>query len=143
MPVLLVLAAFWLLSLLLKFSPATEREVSQLRPVFALQVRCWLFLVKMLLGLDALITDGVRTPAEQNAQHQANPKNPAYNPVNPGDHIRGEAGDFNFLKGGKIVLRKSSPASAWAPVVNLARLCGIKWGGHFKSYSEDTVHFYV
>lgn len=140
---LVILAAFWLLTILFSFSAATEKELSQFTIDFALRVRCWLFLVKIQLGYDALVTDGYRTPAEQNAQHAANPKNPAYSAANPGKHITRQAGDFNFSKNGVMILRKANSPAQWAPVVKLAKLCGLSWGGDFKTYSEDRVHFYV
>jgi hypothetical protein len=143
MPLVIVLAVLWLLQSLLILSAASEKELSQLSRVFALRVRIWLFLVKTFLSLDAIITDGKRTPAEQNAQHAANAKNPAYSATNPGDHILGEAVDVNFSQNGVNVLRKANSPAAWAPVVKLAALCGISWGGNFKTYAEDRVHFYV
>ncbi len=142
MPFVIVLA-LWALIRLFTLSPGTEKELATLRPLFALRVRCWLLLVKFLLGLDVLVTDGRRTPAEQNAQHRVNPKNPAYNAANPGDHILGEALDVNFFKDGRLALVKSSSAAAWRGVVELATLCGIRWMGYSKTYSEDRVHFYV
>lgn len=142
MPILLVLLLLWLLQTMCTFSPATEKELSRLDVTFVLRVRAWLLLVKLILGLDALITDGARSPAEQDAQHRANPKNPAYNANNPGSHVLLRAADLNFYSGSRLALVKASPPSSWLPVVRLAKLCGLSWGGNFSTY-YDSVHFYV
>lgn len=141
MPFIIILAFLWLLKITLQFSPAAERELSTLQTGFALCVRAWLFLVKLFYGFDVLIVDAGRTPAEQNALHLQNRKNPAYNPKKPSDHIQGLAVDVNFSKDGKPVLLKATAAAQWAGVVRLAAFCGLAWGGLFPGYADNN-HFY-
>ena len=138
---LFILVALWLLISLLTFSAAVEKQLVTLKPGFGLCVRIWLRLVKFFLGYDVLIVDALRTPAEQNELHRQNPKNPAYNPNKPSDHIEGRAVDVNFLKDGKPVLLKASSAASWKMVVFYADLCGLSWGGLFPGYADNN-HFY-
>jgi hypothetical protein len=142
MPLIILLAALWLLKLLLTFPSAVEKQLATLETGFAVCVRVWLFLVKLVLGLDVLIVDARRTPAEQNELHRQNPKNPLYDPKKPSDHIEGRAVDVNFLKDDVPVLLKASGAKAWSKVVFLASLCGLSWGGLFQGYADNN-HFYL
>lgn len=142
MPLIIILAAIWLLKLLLTFPAAVEKQLATLDSSFAtFCVRPWLFLVKLILGFDVLIVDAARTPAEQNELHRQNPKNPAYDPKKPSDHVTGRAVDVNFLKDGKPVLLKASSSKEWATVVALSALCGLSWGGLFSGYADNN-HFY-
>jgi D-alanyl-D-alanine carboxypeptidase len=142
MPILVILAVLWLLKIILSFPLAVERQLVTLETGFQLCVRGWLLLVKLFYGLDVLIVDAARTPAEQNALHRQNPKNPAYDPRKPSDHVERRAVDVNFLKDGKPVLLKASSAAAWAGVVRLAGYCGLSWGGLFAGYADNN-HFYL
>lgn len=140
-----LLILFFLLLILinkyLTFPLDIERQLTTLRPVFQVKVRVWLALVKTRLGLDVLVTSARRTYAQQAAEHMADARNPAPNLSAPDVHMAGIAVDVNFLKDGVVILRKASPAAAWADVVTLAKACGIaRWGGDFSNY-PDRVHF--
>lgn len=141
MPLIIVLAVIWLLKILLLFPAAVELQLATLQTGFSLCVRAWLFLVKLFYGLDVLIVDAARTPAEQNELHRQNPKNPAYDAKRPSDHVQGLAVDVNFLRAGRPVLLKASGPAAWAGVVRLAAFCGLSWGGLFQGYADNN-HFY-
>lgn len=131
---------------LVTFNAATEKELAALQVAFSIRFRVFLFIVQHLLGWSFVITDGKRTPAEQNKHHAENPSNPAYNPSNPGSHILGLAVDMNFTKG-SVSLRMATKKATWLAtgIPAAAAACGIGWGGHFLNYAGgngDTVHFY-
>jgi hypothetical protein len=140
---LMLLASILILQRYLTFPLDVERQLKTLSPVFQAKVRVWLKLVKERLGLDVVITSARRTYAQQAAQHAANPNNPAPDLNNPDVHMRGIAVDVNFKNAkGEIVVRKASTPAQWAPIVALAKACKIhRWGGDFKTYSSDRVHF--
>ena len=129
---------FWLmLTPLLRFGVATDNEIAHLNIFFAARLRIFLLLCKVFYGLDVLVVDGLRTPAEQAALH----KQDARNPLLPAKHGTGEAADLNFFRNGVLVLRKASSPAAWAPIYALAELCGIANGSTFRGY-PDNDHFY-
>lgn len=131
-----------ILQRLLTFPLDVERHLKTLSPVFQAKVRVWLALVKTRLGLDVVVTSSRRTFAQQAAQHAADKRNPAPDLARPDVHMQGIAIDVNFKKDGVIVVRKASDRAKWAPIVALAKDCKIRrWGGDFKTYSSDTVHF--
>lgn len=139
---ILLFLTFLILRRYLTFPLDVERQISRLAPVFQVKVRVWLALVKTRLGYDVIVTSGVRSFAEQAAQHKADARNPAPDVNNPDVHMRGIALDVNFKDAhGNVVLRKATDPASWAPVVLLARACKIKrWGGNFSNY-PDRVHF--
>lgn len=137
---LALVASILILQKYLELPLDVERHLAKLQPVFRAKVRIWLKLVKEKLGYDVLITSSLRTPAEQNALHKKDSRNPAYNPLKPSTHNVGLAVDVNFKKDGKVVLRMATAAEQWAPVVSLAKTCKISWGGTFTGY-PDRVHF--
>lgn len=88
-----------------------------------------------------LITDGVRTYAQQAELHKKNPSN-----AKPGTskHEKKNAIDLNLTKGGVITHRKATSKAEWEKtgVPAIAREMGFRWGGDFKSY-HDPVHFEI
>jgi hypothetical protein len=121
------------------FSAVVEYQLHSLDVWFAFRVRSWLLLVRTLLGYDVLIVSGRRTAAEQALLHLQDARNPSPT-ARPDSHMQGLAVDVNFFKGGANVLRKSSSAAEWRPVVILAQLCGLRWGGNFIGYPDNN-HF--
>jgi hypothetical protein len=140
---LALLASILILQKYLELPLDVERQVKTLQPVFQVKVRVWLKLVKEKLGLDVLVTSARRTFSQQMAQHNADSRNPKPDINNPDVHMSGIAVDVNFKdKHGNVVVRKASSVDVWAPIVALAKACGIRrWGGDFKTYSTDRVHF--
>jgi hypothetical protein len=136
---LLLLLLLWLFLKMVTFPPPVESKLKTLPLDFAVRVRAWLFLCK-LLGYSVIITSARRTAAEQLALHKQDKRNPAPSATNT--HLLGIAVDVNFLKAGTIVLRKATEKSLWlnSGVVRAAQLCGISWGGNFSNY-YDPVHF--
>jgi hypothetical protein len=137
-----LLFPLWMvLSLPLTFGAANDAElkrIKQLDTLFAVRVQIWMLLVRFILGLRVVIVDGVRSPAEQAALHAQDKRNP----LSPGDHGSGHAVDVNlYNSAGALVLRKASPATAWAPVYELAKLCGLSNGSTFTGYPDNN-HFY-
>lgn len=96
-------------------------------------------------GFTVTVTDGVRTPAEQNSLHRQNRSNPPYNPAAPNKHITGDAADIN-IEGNGYVLRKATSIATWrlSGVINILYFCGLGWGGDFLNYGPngDTVHIF-
>jgi hypothetical protein len=140
MPLLLIVPLLFLLRYLLSFSAANEAQLKGLETSFSLRIRVFLFLVKHTLGWEPVVTDGVRTAAEQAALHVANPKNAAPSASSP--HQAKRACDLNFYKG-STWLKKATSRATWeaSGIITLAKLCGLRWGGTaFKSY-YDPVHF--
>jgi hypothetical protein len=125
---------------MLVFDAVTEANLAGLEPVFRLRLRLFLAVVRFSLGLDPLVTSGRRTAAQQAALHKADTRNPAPNAQAPDVHMRGVAADLNFKRNGVLVLLKGSPALAWAPVVRIADLFGLTWGGRFPGYPDNN-HF--
>jgi hypothetical protein len=140
---LALLASILILQKYLEFPLDVERKLKTLQPVFQVKVRVWLKLVKEKLGYNVIVTSARRTYSEQMALHLKDARNPKPDPNKPSSHLLGLAVDVNFVdaKTGAPVLRMATPAAKWAPVVALAKACGIKrWGGVFKGY-PDNVHF--
>lgn len=140
---LMLLASILILQKYMELPLDVERKLDGLKPVFRVKVKVWLALVKEKLGYDVVVTSARRTFAQQAALHAADKRNPAPDVNRPDVHMQGIAIDVNFKdKSGNIVVRKASPRATWAPIVALAKACKIRrWGGDFKSYSSDTVHF--
>lgn len=137
-----ILFPLWMLAApLLSFGGIADKELAQLDFFFAVRVRAWLLLVRVLLGLSVLVTSGRRSHAQQLAQHLADRRNPAPNPARPDVHMRGVALDVNFMRGGLIVLRKADSPVEWAKVYALADLCGISNGSRFNGYPDNN-HFF-
>lgn len=137
---LLAAGVVLLLSALFTFDTRTEQFLAQLNTVFALRLRLAWGLIKLFLGLRPYPTSGLRTAAQQAAQHAANPKNPAPNPAKPDSHMQGRAMDCNYLDAtGKNVLNSKSTRDQWSKVVEIYKVCGLRWGGNFSNY-YDAVH---
>jgi hypothetical protein len=141
--VIFYLILYFIVNKYLVFPADVERQLQTLKPTFQVKVRVWLALVKQKLGLDVLITSARRTFSQQMAQHNADSRNPKPDVNNPDVHMQGIAVDVNFKdKNGNVVVRKASAVAVWAPIVALAKACKIRrWGGEFKTYSSDRVHF--
>jgi hypothetical protein len=136
-----LLFPFWmLLSLPLSFGVANDAELKRIKALdalFCVRVQIWMLLCRVVLGLTVVIVDGVRSAAEQAQLHAQDSRNPA----SPGDHGVGHAVDVNIYRSGVLVLRKASPAAAWQPVYELAKLCGLDNGSTFKGYPDNN-HFF-
>lgn len=87
---------------------------------------------------NVIITDGYRTFADQQKEHEIDPRNP---PAGDGFHVYGLAIDINATNGTSY-LRKASSKEDWenSGIPNIAREMGFRWGGDFKTY-YDPVHF--
>lgn len=137
---LLLIPLMYLLYKMFSFPIEVENKLTGLGGPFSIRVRCWLLLVKLFLGYDVLIVSGLRSFAEQLRQHQADSRNPAPSQEKPDSHMLGRAVDVNFWQNGTpVLLKKSSPAE-WSAVVQLAQLCGLRWGGNFTGYADNN-HF--
>ena len=136
-----LLFPLWMvLSLPLTFGVNNDLEIQRIKgldPLFAIRVQIWMLLCKVLLGLTVVIVDGVRSALEQAHLHAQDSRNP----LKPGDHGDGHAVDVNIYRSGVLVLRKASPAASWAPVYELAKLCGLSNGSTFKGYPDNN-HFF-
>lgn len=95
--------------------------------------------VKNELGYDVIITQSYRSIAYQNKLHVKNPKN---SKGGFSSHNYGFAIDVNFIKDGKIVLKKDTDKQKWidSGIIKIAKECGLRWGGEFEGYA-DNVHF--
>lgn len=133
----LLFPLFYLVTKLISFGPKNDAELSRLSIGFGTDAQMFLLMVKVLLGYDVVVVDGLRTAAEQLALHKQNPKNPA----SPGDHGDGNALDLNFWKNGKPVLLKATSAAKWAPVYAIADIFNIDNGSTFNGYADNN-HFY-
>jgi len=88
-------------------------------------------------GYSIIITDGYRTFAQQQKEHEINSDNP---PAGYGLHDFGLAIDVNATKG-LSYLKKNSSKEDWekSGIPQIARGMGFKWGGDYVSY-YDPVH---
>jgi hypothetical protein len=136
----LLFPVWMLLSLPLSFGASNDAELARIKTLdvlFCVRVQIWMLLCRVVLGLTVVIVDGVRSAAEQAHLHAQDSRNP----LKPGDHGDGHAVDVNIYRSGVLVLRKASPAASWAPVYELAELCGLSNGSGFKGYPDNN-HFY-
>lgn len=120
---------------------ASRKKVEQLHPLAKQKFAEFLTRLETDMGLSALVTSGLRTIAEQEAQYKVNPNNakPGYS-----HHNYGFAFDINVKdKNGNIVLSKSTSTDKWkkSGVPALAEKVGLVWKGDFGNY-HDPVHFY-
>lgn len=94
--------------------------------------------------IDIIITQGYRSPAEQEALYAQGRTKPG--PIvtqlrgigkNPSKHCQGKAFDICFL-----VNKKASYVGPWAKVGEIGIKCGLTWGGSWTSF-PDRPHFEV
>lgn len=137
----LLFPLFMLASPVISFGLLADMQIATLDFLFAVRVRAWLLLVRVLLGLQVVVTSARRSTAQQLAQHLADRRNPRPDESRPDVHMRGVALDVNFWRDGLPVLLKGSPAASWGPVYALADLCGISNGSAFRGYPDNN-HFY-
>ena len=124
----------------LTFDTRTESFLATLETGFRLRMRVFLAVVRFTLGLEPYPNSARRTAAQQAVLHKQDKRNPAPNIERPDVHMLGIALDLNFMKDGKLVLLKGSGAAAWAPVVRIADLFSLTWGGRFTGYPDNN-HF--
>jgi len=102
-----------------------------LDPEFA--AKLVLFEKKLLAkGIKVILTDGYRSIEEQNALYAKGRTKPGkiVTKARGGDswHNYGLAGDYAFVINGKVTWN-----GPWPTFGNIARQCGLEWGGAFKS----------
>lgn len=137
---LLAAGVVLLFSTVFTFDTRTEAFLASLNTVFALRLRMAWGIIKMVLGLRPYPTSGLRSAAAQAALSAKNPTKVPNGTTKPSSHQTGHAMDCNYLDAtGKNVLMQASSDAAWAPVVAIYKICGLRWGGTFSGY-KDRVH---
>ena len=94
--------------------------------------------VKKELGYDVIITRSYCSIFHQNELHTANKSNST---GGLSSHQYGFALDVNFIKG-KTNLKKATAKKVWeaSGIPQIARECGLRWGGDFDGYF-DPIHY--
>lgn len=111
---------------------------SELVPEMQPRVKCFLDTAKRY-GFDIRITDGYRTPAQQQALYEIGR-------VTPGKIVTNAKGlptcQSNHCKRRAIdvVDRKSGYSINWEKLGKIGEACGLEWGGRWKSF-PDRPHF--
>ena len=94
--------------------------------------------------LDIIITQGFRTPAEQEALYAQGRTAPGKIVTqlrgvgkNPSKHCLGKAFDICFL-----INKKASYFGPWEKVGEIGKKCGLTWGGYWQGF-VDKPHFEI
>ncbi len=94
--------------------------------------------------IDILVTQGYRTPEEQEALYAQGRTKPGKIVTqlrgigkNPSKHCQGKAFDICFL-----VNKKVSYSGPWEKVGLIGKNCGLQWGGYWTGF-QDKPHFEI
>lgn len=94
--------------------------------------------------IDVIITQGYRTPAEQDALYAQGRTKPGKivtylrgTGKNPSKHCLGKAFDICFLAN-----KKASYSGPWEKVGEIGVKCGLTWGGNWRDF-VDKPHFEI
>lgn len=119
-------------------APEQRKYIAQLHKKAQFKFEKFIERVEKETDYNVIITDGYRTFADQEKEHEIDPNNP---PAGEGLHGYGLAIDINATNGTSY-LRKSSSKIDWenTGIPQIARDMGLRWGGDFKNY-YDPVHF--
>jgi peptidoglycan L-alanyl-D-glutamate endopeptidase CwlK len=91
--------------------------------------------------IDIIITQGYRTPAEQDALYAQGRTKPGKIVTQlkgkQSKHCQGKAFDICFL-----INKKASYVGPWEAVGIIGKKCGLTWGGYWKGF-VDKPHFEI
>lgn len=117
-------------------------KLTGVHPALALYVRRILDAMKAL-GFEMMVTDGLRTTAQQKALYAQGRTTPGHivtyadGDMRKSKHQTGHAVDCCFVVGGSPSWAESNP---WALYGAMARALGLMWGGDWDAPKTDRPH---